>query len=145
MAGKLRYQKAMVFAAGYPAWVKLVGKSEAIEIEAGEEEGSVDLSLFKKILSENPDSIMLVDVRDADEFSAGHFPTAINIPTEVLEAQLKTMKISKPLFFVCATGARSGEAYYMVQDLRPDIKDVYYVEAEIIFSGDGSFEIKKTN
>ena len=28
------------------------------------------------------------------------------------------------------TGALSGEAYYMVKDLRPEIKAVYYLEAD---------------
>ncbi len=142
MAGKLGYRNTKVFAAGYPAWVKLVGKSEAIEIKAGEEEGSIDLALFKKILSENPKSIMLIDVRDPDEFATGHFPTALNITTNALAAKLKTMKIDTPIVFVCATGARSGEAYYMVQDLRPDIKKVYYVEATVTFKKGGSYTIK---
>ena len=61
-----------------------------------------------------------------------------------LEKQLKTMKVDKPLVFVCSTGARSGEAYYMVQDLRPDIKKAYYVEAEITFNEGGGFQIKPT-
>lgn len=143
-ADQLGYKNVKVFAAGYPAWVKLVGQSKPIEIKAGEEEGSVDLTLFRKIIAENPDSIMLIDVRDKDEFASGHFPTAVNIPTDQLEIKLKTMKADKPIFFVCATGARSGEAFYMVQDLRPDIKDVYYVEAEIVYT-EGGFEIKKSH
>jgi rhodanese-related sulfurtransferase len=143
LAVKLGYKKVQVFAAGYPAWVKLAGKSEIIEIEAGEEEGSIDLTLFRKILAENPDSVMLIDVRDPDEYAAGHLPGAINITNDELEKNLKTMKVDKPLVFVCATGARSGEAYYMVQDLRPDIKEVYYVEATISYH-EGGFEIKAT-
>jgi rhodanese-related sulfurtransferase len=143
LAVKLGYTKVQVFAAGYPAWVKLAGKSETIEIAAGEEEGSIDLALFKKILAENPDSVMLIDVRDPDEYADGHLPGAVNITNDDLEKKLKTMKVDKPLIFVCATGARSGEAYYMVQDLRPDIKEVYYVEATISYN-DGGFEMKAT-
>jgi len=139
----LGYRNVQVFAAGYPAWVKLVGKSKTIEIQAGEEEGSIDLALFQKILADNPDSVMLIDVRDSDEFAEGHFPTAINITNDELEANLKTLKVDKPIIFVCATGARSGEAYYMVQDLRPDIKEVYYVEAKITYKEGGGFELEK--
>jgi len=144
MAGKLGYKNVQVFAAGYPAWVKLFGKSEAVEITAGKEEGSINLALFQKILKDNAESIMLIDVRDAEEFETGHFSSAVNIPSDVLEKQLKTMKVDKPLVFVCSTGARSGEAYYMVQDLRPDIKKAYYVEAEITFNEGGGFQIKPT-
>ncbi len=141
-ADKLGYKNIQVFVVGYPAWVELVGKSEVIEIKAGEEEGSIDIALFKKILAEDPGSIMLIDVRDKDEFAAGHFPTAINITNDELEVKLKAMKVDKPIVFVCSTGARSGEAYYMVQDLRPDIKKVYYVEATMGYKEGGSFEIK---
>jgi hypothetical protein len=45
--------------------------------------------------------------------------------------------------FVCNTGARSGEAYYMVQDIRPQLKKVYYLEAETIYNKDGSVKITK--
>jgi hypothetical protein len=32
----------------------------------------------------------------------------------------------------------------MVKDLRPDIKEVYYLEAEVTYNKDGSQTIKKT-
>ena len=44
--------------------------------------------------------------------------------------------------FVCSTGARSGEAYYMTKDVRPEL-EAYYVEATIDFKKDGSFTLKK--
>ena len=86
---------------------------------------------------------MLIDVRDPDEFAAGSFKTAVNIPTDDLEMKIKTLPSGKPVVFVCATGARSGEAYYMVQDLRPELKNVYFLEAEVTFNKDGSYTIKK--
>ncbi|MGD1984978.1 MAG: rhodanese-like domain-containing protein [Desulfobacterales bacterium] len=94
-------------------------------------------------MEENPQSIMLIDVRDPDEYAAGSFETAVNIPTDELEKKISTLPTDKPIVFVCSTGARSGEAYYMVQDIRPELKKVYYLEAELTFKKDGSFEIKK--
>ena len=85
---------------------------------------------------------MLVDVRDADEYAAGHFKTAVNIPVDQLENKIKTLPADKPIVFVCSTGARSGESYYMLQDLKPDLKKVYYLEAEVEYSKDGSYKIK---
>jgi rhodanese-related sulfurtransferase len=87
---------------------------------------------------------MLVDVRDPDEYAAGSFKTAVNIPTDELEQKIPTLPIDKPIVFVCNTGARSGEAYYMVQDIRPELKTVYYLEAETIYNKDGSVKITKT-
>jgi len=84
-----------------------------------------------------------VDVRDPDEFAAGHFQTAVNIPVAELEEKVDNLPADKPIVFVCSTGARSGEAYYMVQDVRPELKNVFYLEAETTFKKDGSYTIKK--
>ena len=150
----LGYTKVKVFAEGYPAWVAAYGKGETTavasaknassnQLKAGKEEGSVDTESFKKIVKNNPESIMLIDVRDADEFKAGSFKTAINIPVDKLENKIKILPTDKPIVFVCGTGARSGESFYMVQDLRPEMKNVYYLEGELTFKKDGSFEVKE--
>ena len=115
----------------------------AVPVKAGAEEGSIDIATFEKIIKESPDSIMLIDVRDADEFAASHFKTAVNMPTDVLEAKVDTLPSDKPIVFVCSTGARSGEAFYMLMDLRPELKEVYYLEAEVTFEKDGAYTIKK--
>jgi len=113
------------------------------KVTAGAEEGTIEIAAFEKILKENPASIMLIDVRDPDEFAAGSFKTAVNIPTDALEGKISSLPSDKPVVFVCSTGARSGEAYYMVQDVRPELKNVYYLEAEAAFEKDGSYIIKK--
>jgi rhodanese-related sulfurtransferase len=134
-----------VFSAGYPAWKKAYGAAPAaVQVKSGGEEGSIDLTTFKKIIKDNPQSIYLVDVRDPDEFAAGHFQTAVNIPVDTLESKISDLPADKPVVFVCSTGARSGESYYMLQDLKPDLKKVYYLEAEVEFKKDGSYVIKST-
>lgn len=142
-AEKLGYQKVTVFSAGYPAWKKIAGKTKAhVEIKAGSEEGSINLVTFKTILQDDPNSILLIDVRDPDEYTTGHFKTAINMPSDTLDQAMNTLDASKPIVFVCATGARSGEAFYMAQDVRPDLKKVFYVEATITYHADGTFDFK---
>ena len=135
------YNNVKVFAAGYPAWKKAVGSTK---VQAGGEEGTIQISQFKQIIEKNPNSVMLIDVRDPDEFAAGHLPTAINIPTDQLEAQIPKLQSALPIVFVCASGARSGEAYYMVQDLRPSLKKVYYLEAELTYNDDNTYSITAT-
>ena len=137
------YRNVSVFTEGYPAWKKQFGaETAAMAVTAGEVEGSIDLERFKKILAETPDTITLIDVRDKDEFDKGHFNTARHIPVEELEPKIKDLPSGKPVVFVCSTGARSGEGYYMVKDVRPEL-DVYYVEATIDFKKDGSYTLKK--
>ena len=150
----LGYTSVKVFAEGYPTWVAAFGKGDTVAaaganpasartLKAGKEEGSVDTETFKKIVADDPASVMLIDVRDADEFKTGSFPTAINIPVDKLEDKIKTLPMDKPIIFVCGTGARSGESFYMIQDLRPEMKNVYYLEGQLTFKKDGSFEIKE--
>ncbi|MCF8092927.1 MAG: sulfurtransferase [Desulfotignum sp.] len=137
------YKDVSVFAQGYPEWKKQFGAAaDTVAVKAGELEGSIDLARFKTILNDNPESIMLVDTRDPDEFAKGHFKTAVNIPVENLEAKIPDLPADKPVVFVCSTGARSGEAYYMVKDVRESLTDVYYVEAQISYKEDGTYTIK---
>jgi rhodanese-related sulfurtransferase len=141
----LGYKNVNVFAAGYPAWKKAYGPgtAQAVQVKSGKEEGSIDIATFKELVDEKPESMMLIDVRDPDEFKAGSLKSAVNIPVDKLESQIKTLPTDKPVVFVCNTGARSGEAFYMVQDLRPKMKNVYYLEAELKVKKGGSYEIKK--
>ncbi len=139
----LGYKNVSVFTQGYPNWKKQFGAGgEAVAVKAGDVEGSIDLERFKKILAENPASIILIDARDADEYEKGHFETARHIPSEMLEPKIKDLPSDKPIVFVCSTGARSGEAYYMVKDVRPEL-EVYYLEATIDYKKDGAYTIKK--
>lgn len=137
------YTNVKVFAAGYPAWKTVAASAAPVQVKAGAEEGSIDINTFKKIMTDNPQSIMLIDVRDKDEFESGSLKTAVNIPVDQLEAKIKTLPMDKPIVFVCGTGARSGESFYMVQDVRPELKNVFYLDAEVTVHKDGSYEIKK--
>jgi len=56
---------------------------------------------------------LIVDVRTAGEFQAGHLPNAINIPFEQIAATFKARKIAKDKSVVlyCRSGRRSGIAF----------------------------------
>jgi rhodanese-related sulfurtransferase len=137
------YTNVKVYAAGYPEWKAMAGQAAPVAMKAGPQEGSIDIELFKKIVAGDPASIFLVDVRDKDEFEKGTLKTAINIPVDELENRIKNLPADKPIVFVCGTGARSGESYYMLKDLRPELKNVYYLDAEMTVHKDGSFTLKK--
>jgi len=60
---------------------------------------------------------------------------------DVLEEKLDAFTAEKPLVFICSTGARSGEAFYMFMAMRPELKEVYYVDATVEYGSDGAFSI----
>lgn len=141
-AKALGYKNIVTAEAGYPGWKKLYGGAKAVAVKSGGAEGSIDVVQFTTLLKSDPSSMMIIDVRDPAEYKAGHFPGAVNIPVDTLEAKIKSLPSDKPIVFVCATGARSGEALYMVMDVRPELKKVYYLEAECTYNPDGSYKIK---
>ncbi|HJQ45998.1 MAG TPA: rhodanese-like domain-containing protein [Amycolatopsis sp.] len=65
-------------------------------------------------VSELPgDGITLIDVREQDEWAAGHAPGAVHIPMGELPArveELTQLPDDRPLYIVCRTGARSARA-----------------------------------
>lgn len=53
---------------------------------------------------------ILLDVRSKGEFQGGHIKGAVNIPLQVLEANLSKLKKDKPIITCCASGMRSASA-----------------------------------
>ncbi|MBL8397341.1 MAG: rhodanese-like domain-containing protein [Candidatus Accumulibacter sp.] len=153
-ARKLGYVNVLTYPEGYPEWEKLHGAgpdaapaagSPALGVKtatlmAGKEKGTATVDSFVKVWKESPDSILLVDVRDAKEYIGGTIPGSINLPINDLEKKINTLPSDKPVVFICGTGARSGEAYDTVKLLRPDVQ-AYFLDADIKFNADGSYRI----
>lgn len=53
---------------------------------------------------------LLLDVREPEEFAAGHAPGAIELPLGQLEARLAEVPRSATIVCVCRSGGRSGTA-----------------------------------
>ncbi len=60
----------------------------------------------------NREDAQIIDVREPDEYAAGHLPESRNIPAARLEERAGELDKLKdtPLILVCQTGARSGAA-----------------------------------
>ncbi len=70
-------------------------------------------------------NVLIIDLRDKEEFDAGHIPTAINIPYEDLEYKKKQLSRNLLLIFYCDRGNISLLA---ARDLMKDgynIKSLY--------------------
>jgi rhodanese-related sulfurtransferase len=57
-----------------------------------------------------PDDLRVVDVREDDEWAAGHIEAAQHIPLWQLPARLDELPGDRRLLVVCRVGARSGQA-----------------------------------
>lgn len=51
---------------------------------------------------------MLIDVREAEEFAAGHIPGAVNVPLSTMSDI--ELPMDAPLFLYCLRGSRSVSA-----------------------------------
>ncbi|WP_207493780.1 rhodanese-like domain-containing protein [Aridibaculum aurantiacum] len=53
----------------------------------------------------------IVDVRTPEEYAAGHYPNAVNIPLDEVAARVEEFKkMPKPVVAYCRSGNRSGMA-----------------------------------
>lgn len=74
------------------------------------------LDMTIKEASAHPD-VKIIDVRSFMEFQSAHVPGSVNIPLNEIPAHLnELMDASMPLVFCCASGNRSGQAVYFLQD-----------------------------
>jgi hydroxyacylglutathione hydrolase len=58
---------------------------------------------------------LVLDVRDADEWAAGHIAGAIHIPFQQLQGRLAELPRDRPLAVICAGGNRSSIAASLLQ------------------------------
>lgn len=66
---------------------------------------------------------MLVDVRTAQEFAAGHVKGSVNIPLDSIPHKLNQFKGKKNIIVFCQSGARSSRALQLLTS--NGIKNVY--------------------
>ena len=57
-----------------------------------------------------PADAFLLDVREPEEWAAGHAPGAVHIPLGELGARYTELEQDRPLYVICRSGNRSGHA-----------------------------------
>ena len=153
-ARKLGYTNIKTYSLGHPDWLALYGGAKVaaapaaaagaakadLNVEVGKEKGSISTKWFERTVKENRDALLVVDVRDAKEYAAGTIKGAINIPMSELSQKIGSLPADQVIVFICATGARSGEAYDTAKLLRPELK-LYFLDAKVSYAGDGTFSI----
>jgi hydroxyacylglutathione hydrolase len=61
-------------------------------------------------LAARPPEVVLLDVREPEEFAAGHVPGAQNLPQAELATRLSEVPRDRPLYLICQGGFRSLRA-----------------------------------
>lgn len=84
---------------------------------------TIGMEEYRKLV-ENPGSALIVDVREPNEYAAGHVPGAINIPRGFIESQIwnhvgsadKADK-ERPIILQCQSGRRASLAAQSLEEL----------------------------
>jgi rhodanese-related sulfurtransferase len=63
-----------------------------------------------------PVGAYLLDVREHEEWKAGHAPGAVHIPLGELGARYTELDTGRPLYVICRSGNRSGYAAHALAD-----------------------------
>ena len=74
--------------------------------------GANDVNPAAATLLINREDAQVIDVREAEEFAAGHLPEAKNVPLAKLADRISEIERfkDKPVIVCCASGMRSGKA-----------------------------------
>ena len=59
---------------------------------------------------------LVIDVREADEFAAGHVPTAVSIPLSTVQDRVDEFRHQGTVYVICQVGGRSMRACQYLAD-----------------------------
>lgn len=66
----------------------------------------MSLETFQKKVKEDP-SLMILDVRELDEYEAGHIPGAVHIPLGEVDQRAEELSRETDIYLICHSGRRS--------------------------------------
>ena len=67
---------------------------------------------------------LLLDVREREEWAAGHAPGAMHVPLSELAARWAEVPTDRPVAVVCKAGARSAQATVFLQGQGRQVRNV---------------------
>jgi rhodanese-related sulfurtransferase len=138
------YRNATVFPGGVGAW-QAAGNQLAtgpaptkISYARKPAAGEVSIKEFEEIVK--LDSHLIIDARTAEEFGKGHFPKAMNIPSEEMAVRYAEIPPGKPAVVHCSTGIRAEMAYDVLKE--KGIK-AQYLAANVEFASGNKWVIQE--
>ena len=109
---ELGYINVWVFAEGMPVWEEMgypFYKGEDYEKKI--ETTKLAPAELRDLMAAESASLIVVDVRDPEEYAAGHIPGAINLPLNKFAAGSGGLDKEKKIVVYCNSGGRSYGAY----------------------------------
>ena len=86
---------------------------------------SIDVAEAERRLREDPDTPLLVDVREQHEFDEVRAPGAVLMPMSQLATRAGELPADRPLMIVCHTGSRSSAVTgFLARSGRTDVVNV---------------------
>jgi rhodanese-related sulfurtransferase len=76
---------------------------------------SINAQAFQALIASNR-PIFILDVRQQDEYDAGHIDKAVLIPLDVLADRYSELPKDRPLVVYCRSGARSARAVAFLRE-----------------------------
>ena len=84
---------------------------------------TIGMDEYRKLV-DNPGSALIIDVREPQEFAAGHVPGAINIPRGLIDSQIWNLigapekaDMERPIILQCQSGKRASLAAQTLGEL----------------------------
>jgi rhodanese-related sulfurtransferase len=100
--------------------------------------GSIPAEEFRKLATNTPADVLILDVRNQDEANAGMIKGAMLIPDEELLARINELPKDKRIIAHCSTGIRAEMAYHKLKDAG---YKAGFLNAEIEIAKNGSFKL----
>jgi rhodanese-related sulfurtransferase len=138
------YPNATVFPGGANAWRsagnQLVNGPAPTKIQYARKlaDGEVSIKEFEEIVKLG--SRLVIDARTAEEFGKGHFPKAMNIPSEEIAVRYAEIPAGTQAVIHCSTGTRAEMAYDVLKER--GIK-AQYLAANVEFASGNKWVIQE--
>ena len=78
-------------------------------------------------------NLFIIDVAPAAAFERKHFTGAVNIPVSEMRERYKEIPEGVPVLLHCRMGKTVPEAYRILKEKRPDIKEINYISGAPLF------------
>ncbi|MDH3392965.1 MAG: rhodanese-like domain-containing protein [Desulfobulbaceae bacterium] len=138
------YKKVQVMPMPFAAWqtagnpVQTGAAASQIAYKPKPKPGTISIADFKNAV-QHPGKMVIVDVRNPDECTAGHVGGSMNIPADLITQRAKDIPADKEILLYCNTGVRAEMAHTALAQMGRNSR---YLDAMVEFDH-GAMEIEE--